>query len=630
MKKLYIILLLVVFSYCLSAQNTNFRNIYDTIWYENFDSTKWNTYSVGEGPDGWIFVDSTGFDYNWAWSLVGPRGAWTSPNDTIKEFLEPNNELLVYMQNINASVDNGFMMLESDYYNTGEDGQMSHNSPLIEIDNYFQIPYIDLSGYEGAYLSFNELSRVCCHPCSGGVEVMISSDYNDNNPESAHWIVFDNLVNYGGCHKCLNIELNLNNFAGQDSVIIRFHHSNLSHYYFLIDDILIYEPVANDLVLTNVFTNYGYIPDNETEKKYSEYYTKIPFSQVDNFKSFNADVSNMGYNDEEDVALEVSVLLNESIVYNKVSSKIDINSYENDYLNIASSYKPAQKGDYKIVYNIYSNQTDQLPNDNYDTLKFSITDTVYSLCFDPPYNRSMAIHNWVSGGDQGDVFANKFSMTNNFSPSSISVFIGQNIYDIEDIANGDYKLKANIYKEDTAGNIENEPILSSELITVQVSDTMSFLTFPFKMDSVIEFPAGNYYAGIAFYSDIAYSRIRLWISSEDRINQNATAYAKFYGEWFLIDNVPVINLNILDTEVKITETVNDELPIFIYPNPVNNILHVKSNSDMHIILYNTIGTKIYDKISTENKCQIDCSKYPEGIYFLNVGNTTQKIIIRHK
>ena len=69
----------------------------------------------------------------------------------------------------------------------------------------------------------------------------------------------------------------------------------------------------------------------------------------------------------------------------------------------------------------------------------------------------------------------------------------------------------------------------------------------------------------------------------------------------------------------------------VYPNPSNDVLFVKTchgaslQSEYHIT--NMMGqTIISGKIASENQ-QIDVSELPEGMYFINLGNFSQKIII---
>ena len=71
----------------------------------------------------------------------------------------------------------------------------------------------------------------------------------------------------------------------------------------------------------------------------------------------------------------------------------------------------------------------------------------------------------------------------------------------------------------------------------------------------------------------------------------------------------------------------------VYPNPANNILFVETRliaslPDQTYRITNLIGqTLLTGNISAETQ-QIDISTLPSGMYFINVGETTLKFVIR--
>jgi hypothetical protein len=86
-------------------------------------------------------------------------------------------------------------------------------------------------------------------------------------------------------------------------------------------------------------------------------------------------------------------------------------------------------------------------------------------------------------------------------------------------------------------------------------------------------------------------------------------------------------------------TSPSEQTFSIYPNPTNGICTIQSNSqrlssNSRIEIYNVVGEKIYSSNPFFfTNSQIDLSKQPDGIYFVNLKteerNEIKKIVITH-
>ncbi len=62
---------------------------------------------------------------------------------------------------------------------------------------------------------------------------------------------------------------------------------------------------------------------------------------------------------------------------------------------------------------------------------------------------------------------------------------------------------------------------------------------------------------------------------------------------------------------------NSANDVFVYPNPSNGIVNVKSSQrDCELLIYDNLGRVIIKTKSTKNLSQIDLSNYPNGVYFL--------------
>ncbi|WP_420572221.1 T9SS type A sorting domain-containing protein [Kordia sp.] len=83
------------------------------------------------------------------------------------------------------------------------------------------------------------------------------------------------------------------------------------------------------------------------------------------------------------------------------------------------------------------------------------------------------------------------------------------------------------------------------------------------------------------------------------------------------------------TTLHIEEVSNAINQITVYPNPVKNILHIETTSQLKsIVLFSMLG----EKISSTNQNNIDLSAISNGLYMLQVellnGNITTKKIIK--
>ena len=92
--------------------------------------------------------------------------------------------------------------------------------------------------------------------------------------------------------------------------------------------------------------------------------------------------------------------------------------------------------------------------------------------------------------------------------------------------------------------------------------------------------------------------------------------------YYYIDNVSVYDMATMGIEQL--KTKNEQLEI--YPNPANKILSIVSSSKTEkITMFDLLGNEI---LQTQQK-EIDVSAFQNGVYFLQIGNSTQKFIVQH-
>ena len=65
----------------------------------------------------------------------------------------------------------------------------------------------------------------------------------------------------------------------------------------------------------------------------------------------------------------------------------------------------------------------------------------------------------------------------------------------------------------------------------------------------------------------------------------------------------------------------------IYPNPTSGLVNIVSEGEQTITIYNMAGQRVYEGLSNGN-LQIDLKVYGAGIYAIQVGNETQRVVVK--
>jgi PKD repeat protein len=92
----------------------------------------------------------------------------------------------------------------------------------------------------------------------------------------------------------------------------------------------------------------------------------------------------------------------------------------------------------------------------------------------------------------------------------------------------------------------------------------------------------------------------------------------------------VIQLNVINPNAPtaLKTTINKAL-VSMYPNPANSKLTVSiaQNDNSVITMYDAIGKQVMQQKATGLSTELNVSNLPQGMYFVNVNGTTQKVVI---
>lgn len=74
-----------------------------------------------------------------------------------------------------------------------------------------------------------------------------------------------------------------------------------------------------------------------------------------------------------------------------------------------------------------------------------------------------------------------------------------------------------------------------------------------------------------------------------------------------------------------------ENTVLVYPNPVRDVLNIKSVNSCDIVIYNFLGQIVYHEKATDDEIQIDTHLYAAGTYFVQVNgekNCVKRFVVR--
>jgi PKD repeat protein len=311
-------------------------------------------------PQNWDTYSESGISH---WEYRGPNttpDVNTGARGTCALLAQP-------MASITQS--NGFVIFDSNYWDDGGNscGGLGTGVDPAPHNAYLELPPLDLSAYDGVILTFQQQFR---HYLDSNL-VEISLDGGND------WsIAFMNNGAQSGNVEWVNVNLSTI-AAGYSDVRVRFRYSGL-YYWWLLDDIALYVPFNNDLRLntakytTNQGVN-GPAPFHDLE------YDQYPTVMIPAF-NFSTNVSNIGAFNQNNCYLNCRIVQDGvNQIYNQNSSATNIVSGTAANLSIAAPFQsPAVLGDYDIFYTIDQFEEDDNPENNFDTLNYTISPFTYA------------------------------------------------------------------------------------------------------------------------------------------------------------------------------------------------------------------------------------------------------------
>ncbi len=266
---------------------------------------------------------------------------------------------------------NGFVIFDGNYWDdsgTACGGAIGSGIDPGPHTTWLITPAVDLTSLTGAVLTFQQQYR----SYQATTRVDISTDEGNN------WTTI--LENPYGAQSASAVwaSVDISSYiVDQPNVRFRFYYSGF-YYWWILDDITIYEPNDNDLMMSTVrYTNHNEFnfEDPYIDLEYDQY----PIPYIPDF-NFGAAATNVGYNPQTNTYLNVRIIqdgLTET--YNQNTATALVNPGEVQNLLMPTSYQnPATIGDYTVYFTTEQDQEDETPWNNIDSLDYSITSHTFA------------------------------------------------------------------------------------------------------------------------------------------------------------------------------------------------------------------------------------------------------------
>ena len=635
-KKLFTILSLA-FAFQLGiAQNV--------FWEEDFSSSM-------DLPSGWTTEDASGGEGVWTW-CADPLSASTCI---------PNWDLYADQHDGNyysTSSDNGFVLMDSDILgNVAPDHVVNLTTDAI-----------DCSSQSEVWVKFESLIGVYGLAATDNAVLRASTNGTD-------WTEFNVFQLSLATRWSENPEYSIVDIssvaAGSSTVYIQWSWTGNYEYYWLIDDVLLYD---SDPTPIYVLAHDMRVNENFYAISYNAMW---PASQLECF-SFLADIENVGAMDQTNVNLNLSIeeagvgtVYSEDLYYGTI---IADSLAENQPFDSCFTPGNVVGTMYTGTYLISADSADLAPENNFQTFDFMVTDTVFSKEFGATTSIQPASTNWDDGEAHSWAFGNYFYIVDgeNWYASSATFgiddpdpsIVGRLLeivlykWEVDDNLDGnmdpDERTKIGTYTYEITG----EEVLDS-LITVPLnippnipgpidleSNTAYVLVVEYATNDDVDFAM----AGAAVdYGAMVYRSEEFDNGVEEGnarygymlgINGDLTV-EPYSSAGFVTAIAPIVRLNITPPPARVAEVLDDANRIEITPNPANDEINLKvdlvqKQENVNIKIFDTNGRLILDQIYDDVKSQqipFEVSDYNSGIYFLHFitedGVRTERFIVQH-
>lgn len=501
---------------------------------------------------------------------------------------------------------NGFMIFDSNYWDDAEGpcgsfGTGSAPGPHLAT---LTSPSLDLSASPNVGIEFYQYHKN--FQAATTIQASIAG---------GEWVeIFTNTTPLNNGSTPLNDyqRKNVSSFiGGQADVRLRFSFDG-NYYFWMIDDIALFELSENNLVLQE--TSYGDFnpdnPDHITGYEFMEY-SQYPVSMPPLLK-LSGKVANYGYANQTNVALNTLIFDNDgsTVLFDADDSADNLAPEGIDVFRPGTYQLPAEMGNYELNYSVVQTEEESEPEDNVMERNVEITEFVYSRdrletngIYFPP-----AIFDDVSY-EVGNMFV--ITGENQACHSvSAGVSVGSTIGS---------PLYAAIYKLDVEGGLTTEEIAMSNVVPLEASayntiGTNHVQVIPFN--SPVELDKDSVYL-VVVGAEEGPNNVLFPLSGT---SPNLTSFVRYEpNTWFYLVRTPLVRMN-FGPVTSVDEFPEESAALKVYPNPAHHEVKVAIPSSVEasrLYLYNSLGQVVKHQLLNQGgelTRTISTNELESGVY----------------
>lgn len=595
----------------IKKQVQQVKAIGDTLYYQDFAT---------QIPAGWVTSNPAGNSNNWIWANSAPGGQYSTTTAAINS----------------TSAANGFLSLPADLYNT----PFPTGGP-IGMDAIITSPALTITAVPSIIIQWQQSQRYCC---SSANELVL-----EVSTDNITWTTFDaafgrNPNTAAPTPTSSPAEIAQINasavLANATTVYVRFRSTGNSHYYWMIDDLLILEGAGNAMELEDYSINFS-------DTSLNPVLSIVPQLALDPL-TFDGALYNAGSNTQTGVGLEVEVIQDSTYaggpgfgVVSLQSNLVGTNVLGQDRDTVrVGTYVNTRDGFFRAIFRVFSDSVNQNPAGAISEQSFIVSDSVLAKDLGP-YVGVAGPGNYVGGGNDGDRWGSLLSVGTNPATSggiisnSISILVGNTTL------NDGVSIQPRVWEWDdtasTIGNAIKTPPVGTTPFSTTIDTSMlgRWVTFPLFPPASIT--AGKQYVVGWEQTGGASNGLEFSAARDRNVEPFQQAVTNFVfvndasPSWGWVTQVAAVRLN-LNLTIGVEE--KESTAVFsVYPNPNdgNFAVNISSNTPKTYTLSvrNMLGQEVYTNqvaVNGEKRHNLDLSGMDKGVYFVSLENGNERLV----